>query len=174
MKKFIVIAVLCVAPAYYLSACTQSEGPDAGAVAVTEINLSDVPQSVKDVVMAKRPDFVMSEVVMKVRDGRTYYDVEGELPGGDEIEFDVLMTEAGPQIVEVQRDMAWADVSQTVRSIVDAANTDNTAVTRVIESVQTDGSIIYEIFVAGKASDPSFEVQVTGADAKLLTERAEH
>ena len=48
-----------------------------------------------------------------MRDGRVYYDVEGELPGDVEIEFDVLMTEQGPKIVEIQRDIVWSVFRKT-------------------------------------------------------------
>ena len=49
-------------------------------------------------IAADSPNFKATEVLKKVRDGRVYYDVEGELPGGEEIEFDVLMTKNGPEI----------------------------------------------------------------------------
>ena len=100
--------------------------------------------------------------------------MEGELPGDVEIEFDVLMTANGPKIVEIQRDIAWTTVPVAARSVVDAANTDNLEIVRIIESVQTDQSIIYEVFVAGHKSDPRFEVQVKNGAPKLLPERWKH
>jgi len=159
---------------YALSSCSQSEAPRSNAAITTEIALSDVPQSVSDVVMAARADFEMAEVLKKVRDGRTYYDVEGEVSSGIEIEFDVLMTEHGPKIVEIQRDLAWGDVPQKARTVVDTANTDNLEIVRIIESVQTDDSIIYEIFVTGQSDGPRFEVQTKDAQVKLLPERWKH
>ena len=157
-----------------LSSCSQSDAPRSNAAVTTEIALSDVPQSVREVVMATRADFEMAEVLKKVRDGRVYYDVEGELPGGEEIEFDVLMTEHGPKVVEIQRDMAWGDVPSNARKVVDAANKDNLEIVRIIESVQTDQSIIYEVFVAGHSDGPRFEVQTKAGDVKLLPERWKH
>ncbi len=168
-RTLISIAATCA-----LLGCSKTEAPRASATENTEIALSDVPQSVSDVVMAARTDFTMTEVVKKVRDGRVYYDVEGELPGGDEIEFDVLMTEQGPQIVEVQRDMAFADVPQNAREITTKANTDGLEIVRVIESVQTDESIIYEVFVKGHPGDPRFEVRVQDGQAELLASRWKH
>jgi len=150
------------------------EAPRASATEITEIALTDVPQSVVSLVMAERAGFEMEEVLKKVRDGRTYYDVEGELPSGDEIEFDVLMTRAGPEIVEIQRDILWKQVPKNARKVVTAANTDGLKVARVIESTQTDNSIIYEIFVEGHKSDPRFEAQVKDGEAKLLTSRWKH
>lgn len=172
MTKLILIPFIAMSCA--LSSCSQSDAPRSNAAVTTEIALSDVPQSVREVVMATRADFEMAEVLKKVRDGRVYYDVEGELPGGEEIEFDVLMTEHGPKVVEIQRDMAWGDVPSNARKVVDAANKDNLEIVRIIESVQTDQSIIYEVFVAGHSDGPRFEVQTKAGDVKLLPERWKH
>ena len=109
------------------------EAPRVSATEVSEVALSDVPQSVNAVVGAARPDFTITEVLKKVRDGRVYYDVEGELSQGDELEFDVLMTENGPEIVEIQRDLDWADVPKIARASADEANSDNLEIARVIE-----------------------------------------
>jgi len=68
-----------------VSSCGKAEAPRASATEVTEIALSDVPQTVNDLVQATRPDFTTTEVLKKVREGRVYYDVEGELTDGDEL-----------------------------------------------------------------------------------------
>jgi len=167
-------ALTLLALSTILAGCSKAEAPRAGADVVTEIALADVPQSVSALVKTAKADFQMTEVLKKVRDGRVYYDVEGELPGDVEIEFDVLMTANGPKIVEIQRDIAWSTVPVAARSVVDAANTDNLEIVRIIESVQTDQSIIYEVFVAGHKSDPRFEVQVKNGAPKLLPERWKH
>ena len=142
---------------------------------VSEIALSDVPEDVTEMVTTAYPNFTIKEVLKKDRDGKTYFDVEGELTGGSEIEFDVLMTDAGPEIVEIQRDIRWVFTPQSARDLVDEANTENLEIVRVIESVQTaDNSIIYEIFVADHPTAPSFEVQIKDEVTTLLAERAEH
>lgn len=141
---------------------------------ITEIALADVPSSVSDLVMQANPNFVMTEVLKKERGERTYYDVEGELPNGDEIEFDVLMGASGPEIVEIQRDMDWENVPQAGRVLVDAANEDAAEISRVIESTQTDGAIIYEVFIEGYSSDPRFEIYSKEGEFKLLSTRWEH
>ena len=194
MKIAIHTSALLVAATLTLAGCTPKEKapsptpaptatPDPvakpaskpAAVEVTEIPLADVPEQVTLMVTAAYPGFTPVEVLKKVRDGRTYFDVEGELKGGDEIEFDVLMTSAGPEIVEIQRDISPRLLPTNVRNILDEANVDGLEIARVIESVQTnDNSIIYEIFVAGKPAHPTFEVQVSGEEAVLLEERAEH
>ena len=149
--------------------------PRKSAVEITEIPLADVPTEITEMVTAAYPGFTPVEVLRKVRDGKTYFDVEGELEGGSELEFDVLMTAAGPEIVEIQRDIDPRLVPTIARKILDDANSENLEVVRVIESVQTeDNSIIYEVFVDGHPSDPTFEIQVDGEEAKLLAERAKH
>lgn len=133
-----------------------------------------MPQDIQDLVKAAKPDFQISEVLKKVRDGRTYYDVEGELANGDEIEFDVLMSTKGPQIVEIQRDLKWESVPSNVQLEAIRANTDSHEITRIIESVQTDDAVIYEIFVAGTPSDPRFEIWTKNGEIKLLPMRWKH
>lgn len=165
-KNLIVVSLF----ASVINGCSGAGAPDTQADNNVEIPLNEVPQNISDVVSAMSPDFEMAEVVKKRRDGRTYFDVEGELPNGDEIEFDVLMTNAGPKIVEIQRDIAWTTVPVSARNIVDAANTDKQKITRVIESKQAGTDmIIYEIFVEGHPSKPRFEASISGgAPAKLL------
>ncbi|MEP6342569.1 MAG: hypothetical protein ABJ275_04575 [Maricaulaceae bacterium] len=159
-----------------LMACAaETEAPRPSAAEVTNIALADVPENVKAAASAMRADFTMTEVLRKRRDDRVYFDVEGELPNGDEIEFDILMTDAGPQVVEIQRDISWETVPKDARDLVNGASKDGAAVARIIESQQTeDGSIIYEVFIEGKPSDPHFEVQVKDGQALLLKQRAIH
>ena len=150
--------------------CSGAETPASQSDDIVEVPLNEVPQNISDVVAAMSPDFKMAEVLKKRREGRTYFDVEGELPNGEEIEFDVLMTDAGPKIVEIQRDIAWTAVPKSARKLVRAANTEKQKIVRVIESQQADTDmIIYEIFVEGYPSKPRFEASITGgAPAKLL------
>ena len=84
------------------------------------------------------------------------------------------MTKTCPEIVEVQRDILWTEVPQKARALIDNANQDGLDIARIIESQQTDDSIIYEVFVAGHKSEPRFEVQVKDGQAKLLKERWAH
>lgn len=166
--------VLCSVVTCLFIGCANTDLPRASATEVSEVALSDVPQTVNAVVSQARPEFTTTEVLKKVRDGRVYYDVEGELPNGDEIEFDVLMTDNGPEIVEIQRDLDWAAVPQKAQTVANEANSKGLAIVRVIESQQTDGAIIYELFVDGHPSDPRFEVRMKDGEAKLLTSRWEH
>ena len=165
-----------------LVACSQAEtatevvkdAPRAVANSKVEIAVADLPKSVKNLVMSAREGFEIEEILKKTRDGRVYYDVEGELPSGDEIEFDVLMTDAGPEIVEIQRDILWRDVPRNARVAVNKVNTEKLSIARIIESVQTDESIIYEIFVKDHKSEPRFEAHVIDGEAKILASRWKH
>ena len=159
-----------------LIGCSTADVSQSKSADITEIPLKDVPENISKLVMARSPNFKMAEVLKKRRDGRVYYDVEGELPNGDEIEFDVLMTENGPKVVEIQRDISWETTPQSVHNVVGKANSNNLKVVRVIESKQADSdTIIYEVFVEGQTAKPKFEVSVSSnSPAKLLTTPAQH
>ena len=152
-----------------LSGC-QTAPPEA---VITEIAAEDLPASVSMVIAAERPDFAVTEVLKKVRGTRVYYDVEGDLPDGSEIEFDVLMDGDAAQIVEIQRDLDWANVPTEVRTKALAAS-EGAIPVRTIESTQTDGAVIYEFFAANKPKDPAYEVRVHQGAVELLSERWIH
>ncbi len=157
-----------------LVACQTQDTSRVSAAEITEVNTADLPDSVTTAIAAAQSDFKVSEVLKKVRDGRVYYDVEGELPSGEEIEFDVLMTSRGAEIVEIQKDIDWSDVPQAARNAVGDANVDGLEIVRVIESTQTDMAVIYEVFAAGYPSDPKFEVWTKDDQIKLLPTRWRH
>lgn len=151
-----------------LASCATTED-----VVITEIEPAALPASVTAAIAAERPDFEVEEVLKKVRDGRVYYDVEGEVADGSELEFDVLINGEEAQIVEIQRDLAWSDVPEEVRNVALSASEGADPV-RTIESTQTDGAVIYEFFADGQPSDPAWEVRVHGGEVKLLDERWVH
>ena len=164
---------MLVATAISLCACADPSNHVQSEDLTTEIAIKDVPTSVITLVNATRPDFTISDVLKKERDSRVYYDVEGQLSDGSEIEFDILMSASGPEIVEIQRDIAWTSVPDAARALVDGANEKGDRISRVIESTQTDGAIIYEVFIDG-SSAPKFEVWSKESNYKLLSERWEH
>jgi len=158
---------LAGALALALASCSAPAAPDAE---ITDMTAEELPQEVRALSEAAAEGFVISEVQKKVRDGRTYFDVEGTLPDGGEIEFDILMTPAGPEIVEIQRDLAWSDVPEAVRAAAPGIQP-----ARVIESTQTDGTIIYELFAPGAPVDPSMEIALgTDGDVRVLEARWPH
>lgn len=132
----------------------------------------DLPASVTAAIEAERSGFTPLEVLKKVRDGRTYYDVEGELADETELEFDILMTGNIAEIVEIQRDLAFEDMPAEVQAMVD--ETESTRPVRIIESVQTDGSVIYEFFAPDAPVDPAYEIRSHEGKLERLTERWMH
>lgn len=127
------------------------------------------PPEVVAAVKAAEPRMTITDAELKEREGRRYYDVEGELPGGEEIELDLLETPAGWQVVEVQRDVAWAATPSAVRAEAAKAWKGPDPV-RVIESRQTDGAVIYELFATGAPERPALEVALRDGQAKVLNE----
>lgn len=160
----------CSVFAASLAACATSPSTE---VEITELSAAELPADVRSLAEAAASGFVVNEAQRKVRDGRTYYDVEGELPDGSEIEFDILVTPVGPEIVEIQRDVAWTDVPVAARSAAEAA-APGLMPARVIESRQTDGTVIYELYAPGAPADPAMEVSLIDGAAAVLDERWPH
>ncbi len=153
-----------------VAACARPTMP---VVDTVNLTLEQIPANIRELVAETDPDFTIIEVQKKVRDGRTYYDVEGLRADGHELEFDIMITSTGPVIIEIQQDIDWNDAPVGVRT---AANdvSPGLAPVRVIESRQTDGSIIFELFAPGAPSDPAMEVQWSDGLATVLSERWPH
>lgn len=130
---------------------------------------AELPADVAAAVKAAMPQMKITEAELKARDGRRYYDVEGVLPDGSEIELDMLQTAAGWQVVEIQRDIAWASAPAQVHAAAQPA-WKGPAPARVIESKQTDGSIVYELFAPGRPGTPALEVMLKDGKAEVLKE----
>jgi len=132
-----------------------------------------LPSPLLSAVKAAVPDMVIREVERKERDGRVYYDVEGVRADGSEIELDLLQENGAFRVVEIQRDIAWADAPESARAA--AADSPNAfEPVRVIESRQTDGSMVYELFAADSPQEPALEVRVVDGKAEVLTEESPH
>lgn len=151
----------------------ESPPPAPPDVVITELSAADVPEAVRAAAMAASPEMTILGAEKKVREGRVYFDVEGELPDGSEIELDMLETADGVEVVEIQRDLDWGDVPAMARDAAVAVKAD-VAPVRVIESKQTDGSVIYELFAEGQPGDPAMEVRVMDGAAEVLAERWPH
>ncbi len=154
-------------------AAAGAELPPAPEVEITELSADEVPDAVRAAALAASPEMTILGAEKKVREGRVYFDVEGELPDGAEIELDMLETDEGVEVVEIQRDLNWADVPGMARDAAIAVKAD-VAPVRVIESKQTDGSVIYELFADGQPADPAMEVRVVDGAAEVLAERWPH
>jgi len=141
----------------------------APALAEPKVEAAAIPPAVVEAVNVAQPGMTITQAELKERDGRRYYDVEGEV-NGEEIELDLLESGERWTVVEIQRDIEWASAPAKVR-----AAAGNVSPVRVIESRQAaDGSIVYELFAAGKPAEPSLEVMLKDGEAKVLSERWPH
>lgn len=162
-----------------LAACNPA-GPEAPATpsapdtAITPTARADIPGVVRAVVLTARPGMIIGEAELKEREGRRYYDVEGRMPDGSDIELDLLETPSGWKVVETQRDLPWTKVPARVRAAAEGGQAGFTPV-RVIESTQADdGSVIYELFADGQPATPAMEVRVRDGQAEVLKEAWPH
>lgn len=143
------------------------------ATTTTDLEVSDLPPDLLTTVADAVPGIKVTGAQRKEREDRVYYDVEGQRPDGTEIELDVLKEAVGYSIVEIQRDIPWSEAPEFVRSAA-AASEQTFEPVRVIESRQTDGSVIYELFAEGAPQKPSLEVRAVGDKAEVLKEEWKH
>lgn len=144
-----------------------AEGPEAKVAAVAA---ADLPAGVRAAVLARVPDMTIAEAERKARGGMVFYDVEGTRGDGSAVELD-LIEEAGVyRVVEMQRDIAWADAPAPVKAAA-AAAPDAFKPARVIESLQEDGTTIYELFAPGQPGEPAAEVDWKDGKAALRKTR---
>jgi hypothetical protein len=167
-------AIHIILAAGLFSACSPSQAPEPQSQGdlVTEVAPADLPSSVQAAVSEAMPDMTVLEVLRKERGERVYFDVEGERADGSEIELDILYADGVAEVVEIQRDLPWTDVPVDVQAAATAAGAAEPV--RIIESTQTDGSIIYELFADGMPKDPAMEVKAKDGQVEVLTERWPH
>jgi hypothetical protein len=147
--------------------------PPGPATAINEMAADAVPANVQALATQTIPGMTIAEAERKERDGRVYYDVEGKRPDGSEVELDILEEGGKLTVVEIQRDLPWSEVPAVAVAAAKAAP-GAFEPSRVIESTQTDGSIVYELFAPGTKHEPSMEVRVKDGKAEVLGERAPH
>lgn len=164
MNRPLILTSAAVAAVLALAPLALAAGPK---TKITEVAPKDLPPAVVAVVKAAAPGVTIREAELKEREDRRYYDVEGVQADGSEIEFDLLEKNGTWEIVETQRDIPWASAPKIVR---DTAASSGKAINpvRVIESKQTDGMVIYELFAPGKPDEPSMEVSLKDGQAKVL------
>ncbi len=141
----------------------------------TDVAIGDVPDGALAAARALRPDIAFSEAEKEVRNGRTYYDIEGRDQQGAEIELDIIEEGDGWRVVEIQRDVALEQTPAAVRSALAAAAPDF-APARIIESAQGDGvAVIYELYaVAADGREEKLEIKVEGDEVEVLSEEWAH
>jgi len=140
-----------------------------------DVPLAQVPAEVLAAAQAARPGFTPAEAERETRDGRHYFDIGGTLPDGSEVEFDIMEEGGRWRVVETQRDIALASAPAPVRQAA-ATRDASFAPTRIIESVQQDGLVIYEFF-GPQGADPQgrkLEIKWDGTRAEVLTREWAH
>jgi len=180
MGKWVTVA------AWALAGCAAENGVEQNGAAPATSNrvetsgksavpLDEVPPEVLAAATAARPGFRPAEAERETREGRNYFDVGGTLPDGSEIEFDIMEESGRWRVVESQRDIAFAAAPESVRT--GAVAHDRTLVpTRVIESTQGDGVVIFELYAAA-GQDPQgrkLEVKLQNGRAEVLAQEWEH
>lgn len=145
-------------------------GPE---TAVSNVAADALPAPLRALAERHVPGITIDEAERKEREGRVYYDIEGRRPDGSAIELDVLQDGADYRLVEMQRDIAWSEAPQAAQNAAKAQK-GAFAPERVIESTQTDGTVIYELFAPGRKDEPAMEVKMADGKAEVLTERWEH
>ncbi len=166
--------ILWIPALYGLAACNPTPAPEPGdsgtskvaASGKSDVPLREVPPEVLAAAAAAQPGFTPTEAESETRDGRRYFDVGGKLADGSEVEFDI-MEEAGRwRVVETQRDIQLAAAPAAVR-----AKAGDYAAVRVIESRQSDGLVIYELY---DARQRKLEIKWDGKSAEALTREWAH
>lgn len=140
---------------------------------VSDIDAADLPPELVSLVKSEVPDMQIEDAERKEREDRVYYDVEGRRADGSEVELDILQEGSNFKVVEIQRDIAWSEAPQAARDAAAGAQNKFEPV-RVIESKQTDGSVIYELFTDGAPEKPALEVRLVEGKAEILEEEWPH
>ncbi|HEX8573163.1 MAG TPA: hypothetical protein VF759_10480 [Allosphingosinicella sp.] len=130
-----------------------------------DVPLAQVPPEVL-AATASHPGFVPAEAEAETRDGRDYFDIGSRVADGSEIEFDIVRQGARWEAVETQRDIVLAGAPRAVQSAAEGF-----AATRVIESRQNDGLVIYELF---DSQQRKLEIKWDGKRAERLTAEWAH
>jgi hypothetical protein len=163
-----------------LVGCNQAPPPAPTTPATTvdatgkqSVSLESVPPEVVAAVMAARPGIQIAEAEHEQRNGNDYYDVEGTLNGA-EIELDLTKIDGSWKVVEIQRDIATTEAPAAVMTALTGTNP-QFAPSRIIESDQGTGVVIYEFF--GPDSDgkeTKLEVKLENGTAEVLASEWVH
>ena len=182
MRKLLIMAVLatagstgCAPAGDEANANQQANANQVATSGKEDVPLAQVPAEVLAAAQAARPGFTPAEAERETRDGRHYFDIGGTLPDGSEVEFDIIEEGGRWRVVETQRDIAFASAPAPVRQAA-AVHDAGFAPTRVIESVQQDGLVIYELF-GPQGGDPQgrkLEVKWDGTRAEVLAQEWAH
>ncbi len=159
-----------------MSACSadDEEGRKVDASGKVETSLEALPEEVLAAAIAASPELSITEAEYETRDGNEYYDVGGTLPDGSELELDMTRIDGVWTVVEFQRDIGMDLVPPDVAATL-AAGVPGWTATRIIESDQGDGTVIYEFFGPGVGDElEKHEVKWTDGEAELLVDEWQH
>jgi hypothetical protein len=178
MKKKLWATVLYCLAAGCGAEAPQPQNESAATVATSgkvEVRLAEVPAEVLAAAQSARPGFVPAEAEAETREGRRYFDLGGKLPDGTQIEFDIMEESGRWRVVETQRDIAFATAPEAVRQAA-AAQDPGFSPKRVIESVQADGVVIYELYgpANGDPQGRKVEVKLSDGKAEVLAKEWAH
>ena len=124
------------------------------------VELSDVPDDVKSVILRNNPEFKMLEAEKESKHGNTYFDIEGLDAQGNEIEFDMLLGEDGSwSIAEIQRDLTLEQCPEPVVKLY-KQKVPGVSPKRIIESDQGDGVIVYEFYTLEGEQEKKYEIKL--------------
>lgn len=182
MKLFLTRTALAMA-ILALAACGNAPDGEAGlaadapdrveATGKQPQDVASVPAEVLAAAMAARPQLQVTAVEHEQRDGNDYYDVAGTVDGA-EAELDITRIDGRWTVVEVQRDITAVEVPAAVAAALAQAHPAFKA-TRIIESDQGDGVVIYEFFGPGDdGAESKIEVKSDGTTAEVLTSEWVH
>lgn len=175
MKRGTILLIIGAA-LLVVSACSaeDEEGRKVDASGKVQTALDGLPQEVLEAALAARPELSISEAEYETRDGNEYYDVGGTLPDGSELELDMTRVDGVWTVVEFQRDIGMDLVPAEVAAAL-AAGVPGWTPTRIIESDQGNGTVIYEFFGPGiDEALEKHEVEWTNESAELLVDEWAH
>lgn len=139
-----------------------------------ELGMTDIPKDALKTVLELHPEFKVNEAEKEFKHDKVYLDLEGEVDG-KEIEFDMLQTDSGWEIVEVQRDLVWEQLPENVATALKTEAPDFIA-KRIIESGQYGTDItVYEFYaVDANGKESRKEVKLENGVATLLKKEWKH
>ncbi len=161
MKRTLIVCALLAA------ACTPPAQTDTSTTATTAA-APEVPAEAMALIQAAMPGFTPTSAAFE-NGGDGEYEVAGTDAQGAAYEFDMMHSSAGWSIIEIERDVEWASVPQSVRDAAAAAPNAFTPV-RVIEGRQpVDNSIIYDLFAEGaQPGHPTMSVRLLDGEAAVM------
>lgn len=142
MKRIVMIGVLAMA-----AACSPAAPPaDETPVPIETTAPAEAPPEVLTVIRAEDPDFAVSESIEDATTGARTFEVTGASGNGVLRTYNVMHFNEGWRIVQIRRDIAWADAPASVRNAV--ATSPSAIVPAKVVEVHEPGAdgVMYELW----------------------------